>query len=279
MKILSEVRCFGGRQLRIEHSSSRCDCSMVFSLFLPPAAETTTVPVIWWLSGLTCDDQNFVTKAGAQRVAAELGLAIVAPDTSPRGEGVADDPDGSWDFGLAAGFYINATQAPFASHYQMQDYIQQELPELLQASDFPLDWTRQGICGHSMGGHGALTLGLKFPQQYQSVSAFAPICAPTQCPWGEKAFAGYLGGDAASWRAHDAAALIEDQGYDRPLLVSQGTADNFLADQLKPELLQQACAKQGVELQLEMAAGYDHSYFFIATFIEQHLRFHQQQLG
>lgn len=278
MEILEDIRCFDGRQLRIKHRSQACDCDMIFSLFLPPHAQTKTVPVLWWLSGLTCTDQNFVTKAGAQRVAAELGLAIVAPDTSPRGEGVPGDPAGRWDFGLGAGFYVNATQAPFNRHYRMLDYVQQELPALLGAA-FPLDLQRQGIFGHSMGGHGALTLALNFPQQYRSVSAFSPICAPSQCAWGEKALTGYLGSERAAWRAHDAVALIADRGFDKPILVEQGLADKFLHEQLKPELLLAACADAGVDLTLNYRAGYDHSYYFIASFIEDHLRYHHQQLS
>ncbi len=278
MNIIDDVRCFSGRQLRIQHDSERCHCPMVFSLYLPPQAEQQPVPVLWWLSGLTCNDQNFVTKAGAQRVASELGLAIVAPDTSPRGEGVPGDVDGAWDFGLGAGFYINATEQPYVRNYQMQDYIQQELPALLRHSEFKLDWERQGIFGHSMGGHGALTLALKFPQQYQSVSAFSPICAPSGCPWGEKAFTAYLGADRELWQQHDATALIRTKGFDKPILVEQGEADSFLENQLKPELLVAACKDRSVPLTLNLRQGYDHSYFFIASFMEEHLRFHNQQL-
>ncbi|RLU00852.1 MAG: S-formylglutathione hydrolase [Ketobacter sp.] len=277
VEILEEVRCFDGRQLRVRHHSVCCNCDMVFSLFLPPQAEQGIVPLVWWLSGLTCTDQNFVTKAGAQRVAAELGLAIVAPDTSPRGEGVADDPDGSWDFGLGAGFYVNATQAPYASHYQMYDYVQQELPALIKAS-FPLDMARQSIMGHSMGGHGALTLALKNPDQYKSVSAFAPICAPMQCPWGKKALEGYLGEERSLWLEHDAVALLEQKGFAKPILVDQGLSDGFLQEQLKPELLQVACNNAGVDLTINRREGYDHSYYFIASFIESHLRYHHQFL-
>jgi len=277
MEILEDVRCFDGRQLRIKHASQSCACDMVFSLYLPPQAETQAVPVLWWLSGLTCTDQNFVTKAGSQRIASELGIAIVAPDTSPRGDGVADDAEGSWDFGLGAGFYVNATQAPFSAHYRMYDYVQSELPALL-TGQFNLDMTHQGISGHSMGGHGALTLAIRHPQQYRSVSAFAPICAPTQCPWGEKAFTGYLGEDRALWREHDAAALIESQGFDKPILVDQGLADNFLANQLMPELLEAACHKAGVAVTVNRREGYDHSYYFISTFFESHLRYHAQYL-
>lgn len=277
MDIIEDVLCFGGRQLRVKHTSESCHCDMVFSVFLPPQAEQGKVPVVWWLSGLTCNDQNFVTKAGAQRVAAELGVAIVAPDTSPRGNGVADDPDGAWDFGLGAGFYVNATQAPYDRHYRMYDYVQAELPALL-AKRFPLDIERQSIMGHSMGGHGALTLALRHPDQYRSVSAFAPICAPSQVPWGQKAFGGYFGGDESLWLEHDAVALIEKSGFDKPILVEQGLADSFLEGQLKPELLQAACDKAGVELVLNRRDGYDHSYFFIATFIEAHLRYHNRFL-
>lgn len=277
MQILEDIRLFEGRQLRVQHASSSCQCDMIFSLYLPPQAATGTVPVIWWLSGLTCNDQNFTTKAGAQRVASELGVAIVAPDTSPRGEGVPGDPENAWDFGLGAGFYVNATQAPYDRHYRMYDYVQKELPSLL-AAEFPLDMSRQGIMGHSMGGHGALTLALNHPQQYRSVSAFAPICAPSQCPWGEKALGNYLGNDPKQWRKHDAVALVEDRGYDKPILIEQGMADKFLQVQLKPELLEAACAKAGVDLTVNRRDGYEHSYYFIATFIEAHLRFHAKCL-
>lgn len=277
MDILEDIRCFDGRQLRIRHVSHACACDMVFSLYLPPQAAVRPVPVLWWLSGLTCNDQNFVTKAGSQRMASALGLAIVAPDTSPRGDGVADDADGGWDFGLGAGFYVNATQAPFSAHYRMYDYVQSELPALLHGQ-FNLDMDRQAISGHSMGGHGALTLAIRHPQQYRSVSAFAPICAPTQCPWGEKALGGYLGPDRNVWRQHDAAALIGERGFDKPILVDQGLADNFLAAQLKPEQLEAACAQAGVALTLHRRAGYDHSYYFISSFIEGHLRHHAQAL-
>lgn len=278
MDILEDIRCFDGRQLRIRHASTSCACDMVFSLYLPPQAVTKPVPVLWWLSGLTCTDQNFVTKAGSQRIASELGIAIAAPDTSPRGEGVADDAEGGWDFGLGAGFYVNATQAPFKAHYRMYDYVQSELPELL-TSQFNLDMTRQSISGHSMGGHGALTLAIRHPQQYRSVSAFAPICAPTQCPWGEKAFSGYLGDDRNAWREHDASALIESRGFDKPILVEQGLADNFLTGQLRPELLEAACHKAGVMVTVNRREGYDHSYYFISTFFENHLRHHAQYLA
>ncbi len=275
IEIIEEQRCFDGRQLRVKHTSSRLGCEMIFGLYLPPQAASERVPLLWWLSGLTCNDQNFATKAGAQRVAAELGIAILAPDTSPRGEGVPGDPANAWDFGLGAGFYVNATQAPYQRHYHMYDYVQQELPALVAAAfGQQIDIARQSISGHSMGGHGALTLALRHPDQYRSVSAFAPIVAPSQCPWGEKAFSGYLGDDRDAWLAHDACALIRSRGYDRPILVDQGSADSFLETQLKPSLLQQACQAQGVELRLQLREGYDHSYYFIASFIEQHLRFH-----
>lgn len=277
MQILEENRVFDGRQLRIQHASRSCQCDMIFSLFLPPQAKQQTVPVVWWLSGLTCNDQNFVTKAGAQRVASELGLAIVAPDTSPRGADVPGASDNAWDFGLGAGFYVNATQAPYDRHYHMADYVQQELPGLL-AGQFNLDLSRQSIMGHSMGGHGALVLALKHPQQYRAVSAFAPICAPSDCPWGEKALGGYLGNDQAVWRKNDAVALIEDRGFDKPVLVDQGLADKFIASQLMPERLEAACERAGVPLTLHRREGYDHSYYFISTFIENHLRFHARYL-
>ena len=278
MQILEDIRCFDGRQLRVQHTSQVCGVDMIFSVFLPPHAEAKKVPVLWWLSGLTCTDQNFVTKAGAQRVAAELGIAIVMPDTSPRGDGVPGDPEGSWDFGLGAGFYVDASQAPFDRHYRMYSYVQQELPALVGA-EFNLDLQRQGISGHSMGGHGALTLALNHPEQYRSVSAFSPICAPSQCPWGEKALTGYLGVDRQKWRAHDAVALLQDRGYDRPILIEQGLADKFLHTQLKPELLLEACANAGVDMTLNYRSGYDHSYYFIASFIEDHLRFHYDRLA
>jgi len=270
---VGENKSFGGRQLRLSHRSRACDCDMTFALYLPPAAEAGAVPVVYWLSGLTCTDENFVTKAGAQAHAAEHGIAIVAPDTSPRGEGVPDDPDGAYDFGLGAGFYVNATQAPWSAHYRMYDYVVEELPALVEDA-FPLDSSRRGIFGHSMGGHGALTIALKNPGRYRSVSAFAPICAPSQCPWGHKALGGYLGDDPAAWAAHDACALIADATERLPLLVDQGGADGFLEEQLKPDLLERACAEADHELTLRLQPGYDHSYFFIATFMGDHVRHH-----
>lgn len=280
IEIIERNRCFDGEQLRIKHHSQTLSCEMIFALYLPPQTHTRKVPLLWWLSGLTCNDQNFVTKAGSQRIAAELGIAIIAPDTSPRGDDVPDDADKAWDFGLGAGFYINATQAPFAKHYRMYDYVQSELPALI-AKEFgdKIDAARQSISGHSMGGHGALTLAIRNPQQYLSVSAFSPICAPMQCPWGEKAFGNYFGADKAIWAEHDTCALIAARGFDKPILVEQGLADNFLASQLKPELLEAACEKSGVSVTVNRREGYDHSYYFISTFFEHHLRYHAGFLG
>jgi S-formylglutathione hydrolase len=251
---------------------------MRLAVFVPPQAESRKVPVVWFLSGLTCTEENFTVKAGAQRVASELGFMLVVPDTSPRGEGVPDDPEGAYDFGLGAGFYVDATQEPWAKHYRMRTYLEAELPGLI-AANLPADLERQGITGHSMGGHGALTLALRQPERFRAVSAFAPIVAPMHCPWGEKALTGYLGPDRAAWRAYDACALIEDGARVAEILVDQGTADPFLDSQLKPELLEEACAKAGQPLTLRRQDGYDHSYFFIASFIEDHLRWHAQRLG
>ncbi len=274
---LSDIRSFGGRQQRFTHGSDACKCDMTFAIYLPPAAESAKVPVLYWLSGLTCTDENFVTKAGAQAHAAEHGVAIVAPDTSPRGEGVPDDPDGAYDFGLAAGFYVNATQAPWAEHYHMYDYIVDELPALVNAN-FPVNPDAQGIFGHSMGGHGALTIALRNPGRFKSVSAFAPIVAPTQCPWGHKALGGYLGEDRAAWAEHDACELIAGASERLPILVDQGGADGFLEEQLKPELLEEACAKAGHPLTLRLQPGYDHSYYFIASFMGDHVRHHAKAM-
>tara|TARA_R110002110_G_scaffold91264_2_gene237446 strand:- start:65635 stop:66468 length:834 start_codon:yes stop_codon:yes gene_type:complete len=277
MKQTAENKCFGGRQMRYQHHSGALQCAMNFSVFLPPQADAAPVPVLYWLSGLTCTDENFVTKAGAQRYAAECGVAIVAPDTSPRGEGVPDDPDAAYDFGLGAGFYVNATQAPWAEHYQMYDYIVDELPALL-AAELPLDTQRSAIFGHSMGGHGALTIALKNPGRYRSVSAFAPIVAPMLCPWGEKALSGYLGEDRDSWRAYDSCELIAQAEEVLPMLVDQGDADNFLQEQLQPERLEQAARSANYPVTLRMQPGYDHSYFFIASFIGEHIAFHAANL-
>jgi S-formylglutathione hydrolase len=271
-------RCFDGDQIQFSHHSDACSCEMTASIFMPPQAANGKVPVVWWLSGLTCTDQNFVTKAGAQRYAAEHGVAIVAPDTSPRGEGVPDDPDGAYDFGLGAGFYVNATEAPFDKHYQMYDYITRELPAVV-AANFAVDMNRQAICGHSMGGHGALTIALKNPGTFKSVSAFSPIVSPMNCPWGHKALGGYLGSDKAQWAAHDACALIGQAREKLPLLIDQGGADNFLEEQLKPHLIEKACADAGHPLTLRMQPGYDHSYYFIASFIGDHLAWHAKAMN
>ena len=272
---LSTAHCFGGTQGFYRHQSSATGTSMRFAVFTPPQAATRPVPVLWCLAGLTCTEENFSIKAGAQRHAAELGLMLVMPDTSPRGEGVADDA--AYDLGQGAGFYLDATQAPWAANFRMGSYIADELPHLIGAH-FPADMHAQGITGHSMGGHGALTLALTHPGRYRSVSAFAPIVAPMQCPWGEKALAAYLGADRATWRAHDTCARIADGARLPDLLVDQGLADNFLAEQLKPELLEAACAKAGIPLTLRRHAGYDHSYWFISSFIDDHLDWHAARL-
>ena len=266
--------CFGGWQDVYRHRSEALGCTMNFAVYLPPQAETQKLPVLYWLSGLTCTEQNFITKAGAQRYAAEHGVILVAPDTSPRGDEVAD-ADG-YDLGKGAGFYLNATQAPWSAHYRMHEYVVFELPALIEAG-FPATETR-AISGHSMGGHGALVAALKHPGRYRSVSAFSPIAAPSQAPWGEKAFAAYLGDDRAAWQAWDAAALIADAQERLPLLIDQGDADEFLHGQLKPQLLQAACAAAGHPLQLRLQPGYDHSYYFIASFIGEHIAHHAKAL-
>lgn len=275
MEVVSESRCFGGRQQVWRHDSASTGTPMRLAVFLPP--QEGPRPVFWWLSGLTCTEENFTAKAGAQRVAAELGLILVAPDTSPRGEGVPDDAEGAYDFGLGAGFYVDATQTPFDRHYRMRSYVERELPELI-AAHAPADMARQGISGHSMGGHGALTVALRNPNRFRSVSAFAPISSPLNAPWGKKALGGYLGEDRDAWRAYDATALLDDGARVSELLVDQGDADGFLQNQLKPELLAAACERAGVPLTLRMQPGYDHSYFFIASFIEDHLRWHAERL-
>jgi S-formylglutathione hydrolase len=250
---------------------------MRFGVFLPPQASMRRVPVLYWLSGLTCTEENFIVKAGAQRVAAVLGVGLVVPDTSPRGLDIPEEA-ASYDFGRGAGFYVDATEAPWSQGYRMYSYVVRELREVVAAS-FPVDPSRAGIFGHSMGGHGALTIALKNPQSYKSVSAFAPICSPMRCPWGEKALAGYLGDDRARWREYDATALIEDRGWrGPPFLVDQGMDDQFLDLQLKPDLLRATCIERNVPLELRMQDGYDHSYFFISSFIEDHLRFHARHL-
>lgn len=273
---VSETIAFGGRQIRFEHDSPTLNCTMQFSVFLPPQAESQVVPALYWLSGLTCTDENFSSKAGAQRVAAELGIALIIPDTSPRGADVPDDPNGAYDFGLGAGFYVNATQQPWAANYHMYDYIVHELPALVE-QQLPVSSVRS-ISGHSMGGHGALVMALRESNRYRSVSAFAPICHPSACPWGEKAFSGYLGDDRSRWLEYDATALLRKHRQVPPMLVSQGEADNFLAEQLRPDDLADAIAETGVDAKIERHPGYDHSYYFIASFIEQHLRFHARYL-
>jgi S-formylglutathione hydrolase len=276
---VSVNRSHGGTQHVVKHASAATGTEMTFSVFVPPQADDgTKVPVIWYLSGLTCTHANVTDKGEYRRVCAELGLIFVAPDTSPRGPGVPGDPAGAWDFGLGAGFYVDATQAPFDRHYRMYSYVTDELPALV-ADIFPADMGRQAITGHSMGGHGALTLALRSPGRYRSVSAFAPIVAPSQVPWGEKALGGYLGADRAAWRSHDAVALIEDGARVPEILVDQGEADQFLAGQLRPELLEAACANAGIALTLRRRPGYDHSYHFISTFMEDHLRWHAARLG
>jgi S-formylglutathione hydrolase len=275
---ISRNLCFGGVQAVYSHDSPETGTPMRFGVFLPPQATAEApVPVLYWLSGLTCTEENFIIKAGAQRVAAELGLAIITPDTSPRGLGLPGEDD-AYDFGSGAGFYVDATQAPWSQNYRMYSYITQELPWLI-AANFPVDPARAGIFGHSMGGHGALVLALRNPKSYKSVSAFAPISSPMRCPWGEKALSGYLGPDRNAWREYDATALIESRGWKGPpLRVDQGTKDQFLETQLKPELLREACQRAGVPLELRLREGYDHSYYFIASFVEEHLRFHAGNL-
>lgn len=277
LEIVSSNKSFGGWHKRYRHRSSSLNCDMVFAVYLPPQAEQgAKLPVLYWLSGLTCTDENFMQKAGAHRMAAELGLIIVAPDTSPRGEGVADDANGAYDFGLGAGFYVNATQEPFARHYRMYDYVVQELPALIEAN-FPVS-DRRGIAGHSMGGHGALICALKNPGHYQSVSAFAPISNPMNCPWGEKAFSLYLGEERSRWREWDASVLIAEASEKLPILIDQGDRDDFLEGQLKPQALQTVAKAVGHPLMLRMQPGYDHSYYFIASFIDDHLRHHAEAL-
>jgi len=277
VETLSSVRSFGGEQAVLRHASEATGTDMTFSVFVPDHAEGALLPVVWYLSGLTCTHANVTEKGEYRRACAELGLIFVAPDTSPRGDGVPDDADGAYDFGLGAGFYVDATQEPFAQHYKMWSYITQELPKII-GDCFPADLERQSIMGHSMGGHGALTIGLTLPERFKAVSAFSPIVAPSQVPWGQKALGGYLGGDRAAWRSHDAVALIEDGARVPALLVDQGEADNFLAEQLKPQLLAEACEKAGIDLTLRMQPGYDHSYYFISTFMEDHLRWHAERL-
>jgi len=277
LETASENLSHGGRQLVVRPSSAAPGTDMTFSVFLPPQAGSAKVPLIWYLSGLTCTHANVTEKGEYRAVCAELGLAFVAPDTSPRGDGVPDDPDGAYDFGLGAGFYVDATQEPFAKNYRMWTYVTEELPALV-ASEFPVDMDRQGITGHSMGGHGALTAALRNPGRFRSVSAFAPIVAPSQVPWGKRALGGYLGDDPEAWRRHDAVALIEDGARIDELLVDVGTADPFLETELRPDLLRRSCDGAGIGLQLNLRDGYDHSYYFISTFMADHLRWHSERL-
>lgn len=275
---ISNQRTFGGWHKQYTHASSTVNCNMRFAIFLPPqASESNKVPVLYWLSGLTCSDENFMQKAGALRLAAELGIAIVAPDTSPRGDQVPDDPNGAYDFGLGAGFYLNATEAPWRTHYQMYDYVVKELPALVEAH-FPVSGVKS-ISGHSMGGHGALTIALKNSDAYRSVSAFSPIVNPVVVPWGEKALSNYLGEDKSTWQQYDSCVLIKRAEKQLPMLIDQGDADDFLHAQLKPDNLIKAAEEAGYPLTLRMQEGYDHSYYFIATFMEEHLRFHAEHLN
>ena len=277
VEILSDNKSHGGRQLVCSHASTATGTGMTFSIFLPPQAEGgAKLPVVWYLSGLTCTHANVTEKGEYRAACAELGLIFVAPDTSPRGDGVPDA--GEWDFGQGAGFYVDATEPPWAANYRMWSYVTEELPALL-ATEFPVDMDRQGITGHSMGGHGALTVALRHPGRFRSVSAFAPIVAPSQVPWGQKALAGYLGEDRAQWRKHDAVALIEDGARVPELLVDVGSADQFLETELRPELLEQACEAAGIPLQLNRRSGYDHSYYFISTFMAEHMRWHADRLA
>jgi S-formylglutathione hydrolase len=279
LETVSTSKAHGGTLGVYRHQSTATGTGMTFSVFLPPQVEAgAKLPVLLYLSGLTCTHANVTDKGEYRRACAEHGIVFVAPDTSPRGEGVADDTEGAYDFGLGAGFYVNATEEPYAPHYRMWDYVTEELPALI-ADNFPIDPARMGITGHSMGGHGALTIGLTFPDKFKSLSAFAPIVAPGQVPWGNKALGGYLGQDRATWRAHDATALVEDGK--RPagdILVDQGAADNFLAEQLRPELFAAACKAAGVDLTLRLQDGYDHSYNFISSFMDDHIRWHAERL-
>jgi len=275
MKTLSENGAFGGVQGVYSHRSDVCGCDMTFAVYLPPKAKAEKVPVLWYLSGLTCTHENAMTKAGAQKWAAEAGIAVIFPDTSPRGEGVANDP--AYDLGQGADFYVNATETPWAPHFRMWDYVVDELPDLVFAR-LPLDRSRQGITGHSMGGHGALTIGMTHPQTYRALSAISPIANPTRSDWGRKQLAAYLGPDEARWAAHDATLLMAERGYPGPVMVDQGAQDQFL-DLLKPEALAQAAALRRQPFRFRLLEGYDHSYFYVASVIEDHIRFHAGQLA
>ena len=277
MEIVSENKARGGRQLVVKHASSATSTDMTFSIYLPPQAEGANLPVVWYLSGLTCTHANVTEKGEYRAACAEHGLVFVAPDTSPRGSDVPTAPDGQWDFGLGAGFYVDATQEPWSANYRMWSYVTDELPALV-AAEFPVDMGRQAITGHSMGGHGALTIALNHPGRFRSVSAFAPIVAPGQVPWGQKALGGYLGENRDAWRKHDAVALIEGGARADEILVDVGTADPFIENELRPELLEAACAAAGLPLTLRRQQGYDHSYYFISTFMGDHLAWHAERL-
>ncbi len=277
MKEISASKSFGGTQYLFSHSSEACQCDMTFAVFMPPQAQTAKVPVLWYLSGLTCTHQNVMDKGEYRKVAAELGVAIVCPDTSPRGDDIPDEPD-NWQFGKGAGFYLDATQAPFATNYNMETYILEELPRLLDESSLALDFGRQSILGHSMGGHGALTLALKNPEGFASVSAFAPITQPSTADWSRPALEKFLGADPSAWRAFDATLLIEDGRRVKEILVDQGTADPCLETGLRPELLKAACDEADIPLALNLREGYDHSYLFISTFMADHIRWHAERL-
>jgi len=277
LETIAETRVFDGVQTVHRHASVSTASPMRFAVYMPPQSKAGRVPAVYWLSGLTCTEENFIAKAGAQRVAALLGLALVVPDTSPRGLGIPGDHD-AWDFGEGAGFYVDATRPPWSANYRMYSYVANELPATI-AANFPVDPARVGIAGHSMGGHGALVMALRNPDRFRTVSAFAPIASSMRCPWGEKALSGYLGDDRRAWREYDASALVEDRGWKGPpIVVDQGTADSFVETQLKPQLLADACRASGVPLELGMRAGYDHSYYFIATYMEAHLRHHAAHL-
>lgn len=275
---VSASRSFEGVQGVYKHVSSATGTEMTFSVFVPTQAEGRKLPIVWYLSGLTCTHANVTEKGEFRRACADLGLIFIAPDTSPRGDDVPDDPAGAYDFGLGAGFYVDATEAPYNRHYKMWSYLTDELPRVI-ADNFPADMTRQSIMGHSMGGHGALTIGLRHPERYAAVSAFAPIVAQSQVPWGQKALSGYLGHDRNAWRKHDAVALIEDGARVSALLVDQGGADTFMEQELRPHLLKDACATANIDLTLNIREGYDHSYYFISTFMTDHLRWHGSRLA
>ncbi len=276
LKLVEQKKTFDGALEVFDHESESCQCTMRFAVYTPPQAKTAKVPVLWYLSGLTCNWSNVMEKSGIMRLAAEFGFMVIAPDTSPRGEQVANDD--AYDLGQGAGFYINAAEAPWAKHFQMETYIMEELPALIAKEFLNADMDKQGIMGHSMGGHGALSLHLKYPGRFKSVSAFSPIVAPSQVPWGEKAFSTYIGDDRAAWKAHDACALMSSSS-DVPILIDQGTADNFLDEQLRTHLFAEACEAVGQKAEINMRDGYDHSYYFIATFLPNHFDWHAKALN